>query len=411
MSLLRSLVARLDRRAAALTRKRPDELPAPPAIRLVGHLTAATGVGEVARNALQALRSTGAEVCWRDIEPHPTLHDVDAPATSVDLPHAAVNLLHTNAADTRRAYRLLGRRFFDGRTNIGHWSWEMPRFPSRWHGAFALYDEIWVDSRYTQSALGAVSPIPVVQMPSAVAPAPPAALPRAHFGLPDDRFVFLFMCDACSILERKNPRALIRAFRHAFGTPRPGGPLLVLKLNNLDLARRKPQLYALSEHDIETLVAELDAVGGMLIDRRLDRAENSALMDACDAYISLHRCEGFGMTMAEAMFFGKPCIATAYSGNVDFMSPLNSYLVGYELVELERSWGPYEAGDVWAEADAEHAAAQMKQVFSHRDEAAARGRRAATDIRRTNGLATVGHAMQRRLQHVVLHRRESRRLF
>jgi glycosyltransferase involved in cell wall biosynthesis len=397
MNRLRSLVARLDRRAAALTRTRPDELPAPPAIRFVGHLTAATGIGEVARNALQALRSSGAEVCWRDIEPHPTLHDADAPATSVDLPHATVNLLHTNAADTRRAYRLLGRRFFDGRTNIGHWSWEMPRFPGRWHGAFALYDEIWVDSRYTQSALGAVSPIPVVQIPSAVAPAVPAALLRAHFGLPDDRFVFLFMCDACSILERKNPRALIRAFRHAFGAPRPGGPLLALKLNNLDLARRKPQQYALSEHDLETLVAELDAVGGILIDRRLDRAENSALMNACDAYVSLHRCEGFGMTMAEAMFFGKPCIATSYSGNIDFMTPSNSYLVGYELVELERDWGPYEAGDVWAEPDIEHAALLMQQVFTRSEESRLRGQRAADDIRRGWGPQAGARAMLQRL--------------
>ena len=106
--------------------------------------------------------------------------------------------------------------------------------------------------------------------------------------------------------------------------------------------------------------------------------------------------------MAEAMYFGKPCIATAYSSNLDYMTPSNSYLVGFELVQLERSHGPYAAGDFWAEADIEHAADQMRLAFTQRNEAAARGRRAAADIRRTNGIEATGHIMQRRLQHAAL---------
>ena len=383
----------------------PDLLPPAPPVHLVGHLSAATGVGEVARNALAALQHAAQPVRCTDIEERPTLFSAYvASHLPKDLP-TKINLVHVNAANTRKIYDTLGKSFFAGRINIGHWSWEMPSFPREWYGAFALYDEVWVGSRFTQSALAAVSPIPIVHMPTTVAPAMPATLTRAHFGLPDDRFVFLFMCDACSILERKNPRALIRAFRLAFGAPGRNGPLLVLKLNNLDLARRKPHLYDLSEHELDALLAELDAVGGVLIDHRYDRAETSALMNACDAYVSLHRCEGFGLTMAEAMYFGKPCIATAYSSNLDYMTPSNSYLVGFELVQLDRSHGPYAAGDFWAEADVQHAAAQMQQVFTHHDEAAARGRRAAADIRRTNGIEATGHAMQHRLQHAALRHR------
>lgn len=380
----------------------PDLLPLAPPVHLVGHLSAATGVGEVVRSALTALRHAGQPVRCTDVETMPTLAFADVATDTPDNFRAKLNLVHVNASNTCKLYDSLGRHFFADRINIGHWSWEMPAFPRAWHGAFTLYDEVWVDSRYTQSALAAVSPIPIVHMPTTVAPAIPAALTRAHFGLPDDRFVFLFMCDACSILERKNPRALIRAFRLAFGAAGRTGPLLVLKLNNLDLARRKPHLYDLSEHELNVLLAELDAVGGVLIDHRYDRAETSALMNACDAYVSLHRCEGFGLTMAEAMYFGKPCIATAYSSNLDYMTPSNSYLVGFELVQLDRSHGPYAAGDFWAEADIEHAADQMRLAFTQRDEAAARGRRAAADIRRTNGIEATGPAMQRRLQHAAL---------
>ncbi len=385
-----------------LSRSLPDPLPPAPPVRLVGHLSAATGVGEVARNTLTALQHAGQPVRCTDVETMPTLASTDVPKDTPGDFQTKINLVHVNAANTRKLYDSLGARFFASRINIGYWFWEMPSFPQKWYGAFALYDEVWVGSRYTQSALAAVSPIPVVHIPTTVAPAMPATLTRAHFGLPDDRFVFLFMCDACSILERKNPRALIHAFRLAFGAPGRSGPLLVLKLNNLDLARRRPHLYDLSEHELDALLTELDAVGGVLIDRRFDRAETSALMNACDAYVSLHRCEGFGLTMAEAMYFGKPCIATAYSSNLDYMTPSNSYLVGFELVQLERSHGPYAAGDFWAEADIEHAADQMRLAFTQRNEAAARGRRAAADIRRTNGIEATGHIMQRRLQHAAL---------
>ena len=227
---------------------------------------------------------------------------------------------------------------------------------------------------------------------------------RDQLGLPTDRFIFLFYFDACSILERKNPWAVLRAFQQAFGKP-TSDPLLVFKLNNRDLTVGREAEFGLAAGIMDELQLALVQGNGLLLDKRLDRATTSVLMASCDCYVSLHRCEGFGLTMAEAMYFGKPCIATAYSSNLDYMTPSNSYLVGFELVQLDRSHGPYAAGDFWAEADVQHAAAQMQQVFTHHDEAAARGRRAAADIRRTNGIEATGHAMQHRLQHAALRHR------
>src|SRR5262249_27272136 len=104
------------------------------------------------------------------------------------------------------------------------------------------------------------------------------------------------------------------------------------------------------------------------------------LMAACDAYVSLHRSEGIGITIAEAMALGKPAIATGWSGNTDFMDVSNGFPVSYRLVELDQTVGPYPAGEVWAEPSVEHAAELMRFVVDHPDEAHARGERALEDI-------------------------------
>ena len=163
----------------------------------------------------------------------------------------------------------------------------------------------------------------------------------------------------------------------------PDAPLLAIKMNNSDLVAGRDESLGLPPDYANGLAQAVRGVGGDLPRHPLRPGPPTAhSMAACDCYVSLHRCEGFGLTMAEAMYFGKPCIATGYSGNLDFMTPFNSYPVGYRLVELERDWGPYEAGDHWAEPDVEHAAALMDEVYTRHAEAAARGSLAASDIRR-----------------------------
>jgi glycosyltransferase involved in cell wall biosynthesis len=399
MRLLRPTLYRL---AEAL----PSSLPAGPPVTVVGYIRASKGVGEVARGSILALQRVGHPVRYIDVEPKPTLDDTDLPSNLPVWGEQGINLLHVNAANVQQTYRLMERGFFKDTINVGFWFWEMPTFPDKWYGAFSLFDEIWVGSSYTQATLAAVSPIPVLRMRNTVQPAEPAQQTRSELGLPEERFLFSF--DVCSIMERKNPQAVIRAFHKAFGTPE-SGPLLVLKLHNSDLAAGRETELGLAAGTIAELRLAIDSVNGVLLDRRLDRATTSALMAACDCYVSLHRCEGFGLTMAEAMYFGKPCIATAYSGNMDFMTPSNSYPVGYRLVTLQRNWGPYETGDQWAEPDVDHAAALMRQVVAQPEEATARGRQGAEDIRREYNASAVGHAIQRRLQLLVLRRFSKKR--
>jgi hypothetical protein len=121
------------------------------------------------------------------------------------------------------------------------------------------------------------------------------------------------------------------------------------------------------------------------------------MIASCDCYISLHRSEGLGLTMGEAMYFGKPVIATAYSGNLDFMTAENSYLVPYSMVEIGSDAAPYPADKEWAEPDLDQAAALMREVFENPQAAAERGARAAADIRRTHSPEAAGEMIKARI--------------
>ena len=188
-------------------------------------------------------------------------------------------------------------------------------------------------------------PLPVV------VPSVPDGVPRAALGLPEDRFVFLFVYDFLSTVERKNPLGLIDAYTRAFGPD--DGTALVLKSIN-------------GEKHLEQLEQVRAAAAGrpdvFVLDEYLSPTHHSALLGHCDAYVSLHRSEGFGLDMAAAMGLGKPVIATRYSGNLEFMDDATSYLVDYELEPIGPGCEPYPADSRWASPRLDHAAELMRRV-------------------------------------------------
>lgn len=364
--------------------------PRRPGVNLVGYLRSATGVGEAARLLSAALDCAAIGHDLIDVWDPWSAGTYQHPGAGEALGDRAVNLVCVNADSLANLANGAGAHLFDGRPTVGVWWWEVDEFPVEMREAAALVDEVWVGSSYTADALRPVLSRPVhVFNPPVQAPKAPASPSRRSLGLPDG-FLFLFCFDARSVVARKNPVGLIDAFCRAF--PEGEGPHLVLKVHTPDAD--VPRL-----EEIRYLVSRRTDVH--LIERSLSPEEYGGLMHACDAYVSLHRAEGFGLTMAEALAIGKPVIATGYSGNLDYMHEGNSFLVPYELVDVGPGAEPYPATARWAQPDLDIAAQLMRRVVAESVEAEARGRRALQEMaERHSPLARVTFLLDR-LQRLV----------
>ena len=158
-------------------------------------------------------------------------------------------------------------------------------------------------------------------------------------------------------------------------------------------------------HDLAELQDTIRGRNVILLHELMSRARAYGLIDMADCFVSLHRSEGFGLGLAEAMLIGKPVIATGYSGNLDFMSPDNSLLVGYELTEIKEDRPIYSRGNFWAEPSIEQAAAFMRQVYEHPGEAQTRAERVQPEIQRLLSLESAGQRMRARLEQIATSRR------
>ncbi len=357
-------------------------------------------LGEAARNTLRALRSHGYPAAYTDLK-YELARQTDQSCD--DFPEGnpyAANLIHANADQVPDVIKTVGSDFFADKYNIGYWFWELTSFPERWQEHASCFNEIWVASSFTQATLAPLLPIPVVRMRPCIEVKPAEGTDRHTLGLPENRFIFLFTFDILSICERKNPWAVIEAYRQAFGTASQE-TMLVIKVNNLQSALGLEKALGLELGFEIKLAQAIHSVSGILLEAQLDRSVVNALYNCCDCFVSLHRSEGFGLSLAESMYLGKPCIATAYSSNMDFMTPANSYLVDYQLVTLERDYGPYQTGSVWAEPDVRSAAGLMRRVIENPEEAARKGNLAAADIRRFYSADRAGREMIRRLELVA----------
>jgi glycosyltransferase involved in cell wall biosynthesis len=360
-------------------------------VNVVGYFASELGVGEAARQLVRGLDSVDVPVL--------PLHGPTTPLSRqrhsfAFLDHHAarypLNLICTNADVLPEFASLAGDSFFSGRYSIGVWFWEVTSAPpGEWREAFSVLDEVWAPSDHVARAIAAVAPIPTTRITIPVEVPEPPPIPRETFGLGAEEFAFLFSFDYLSVFERKNPLAVVQAFRAAFARD-SGASLTIKTINHEHDPVARARLHATIANDPEIRA----------IERYLDPEAKDALAAACDCYVSLHRSEGFGLTMAEAMYLGKPVIATGYSGNLDFMTPHNSYLVDYELVPVGEGAAPYPAYAEWADPSIEHAAFLMRHVFEHREEARAKGQRAAADIRHSHSARRAGQVMRDRLARV-----------
>jgi SAM-dependent methyltransferase len=364
----------------------------PVGVNVAGYFGSVLGVGEAGRQVIAALQASGLSVATIGLNAERSQQDLALGPNAGGEAKFPVNLICVNADVLGAFADQAGPDFFEGRYSIGLWWWEVSTFPDRWLAAFDHVDEVWVGSQHVADALTPVSPVPVVKIRQPVAIPTPPALTREELGLPEG-FLFLFSFDYNSVFERKNPLAVIEAFTRAFPAAEPGGPQLVIKSINHEQDE--------SNHDRLRVATEgRDDVH--LIDRYVSREERDALTAACDCYVSLHRSEGFGFTVAEAMALGRPVIATDYSGTRELVTPANGYPVPFRLVPIGVGADPYPPEGEWAEPDVDHAAALMRSVVEDPQEARRRGERARADIAERHSHQAAGRVMNERLARVLV---------
>ncbi|PTX97732.1 glycosyltransferase [Opitutus sp. ER46] len=364
-------------------------------LNIAGFLTADLGLGESARCMVRAADAAAIPTALVPLKlncKNRLGDDTYTPRLQEDNPHD-VNVVHVDPPAARDLDHHHGRGFRAGKYNIGYFAWELPEFPDAWTASFDYFDEIWCPSDFTTAAVALKAPVPVLTMPHAIGFARPAssmAQLRAALGLPADTYLFLTLFDLNSYAARKNPRAVISAFRESGLAGR--GAALVIKVQNV---AGNPADFAALQQSVH------DLPGTVLLTETMSRADVYALEAACDCFVSLHRSEGFGLSVAESMFLGKPVISTDWSATAEFVTPENGCPVRVRLVTLEQNHGPYAKGSTWAEPDVTHAADHMRTLFADRALAARLGAAARETMESRFAPAVIGARYRRRLECIA----------
>ena len=343
---------------------RPDARTLEPGdILLSGFLTAHMGIGRSGRMIAEALRRGGAPLRVHDLDRDRPGHDL------AETPAGGVWLAVCNPPEAVHFMTHATHPVFERRYRIGYWAWELAELPPDWVEALRLFHEVWAGSPFVAEAIAraaAGTDVKVRMIPYPLPEMAGARADRERFGWRPGELAVLCMFDVNSTAARKNPMGAVDAFQRAF-RPEEAGVRLVVKAN----ARGgDPSLVPAALRDrlegwpnITLLIAELSD------------AEADALLASADVFVSLHRSEGFGLSIAQSMVLGRAVIATAWSGNADFQRG-GVVETPYELVPVRDPSGRYEvAGQVWAEPDVEAAAQALRRFADHREEAEAWGAR------------------------------------
>lgn len=356
---------------------------------VIGFFNAEHGIGEAARLLVESLRA--ADVPVSTLNYTNTQSRQNHPFETDEIARYRTVIAAINAELNAPMRETFGRHFLDGTHVIGQWFWELEKAPKWYRKAYGFVDELWAPTSFIADMLRHEAPdrIEVRHMPLPLRrPRVVASVDRSDLGLPD-AFMFLFTFDFMSVMKRKNPLGLVEAFKRAFA---PGdGPILVLKSINGHTRPEGSQMLR-------------EACGGrgdiVWRDEYMDPEVTAALMNTCDCYVSLHRSEGLGLTIAEALLLGKPVVATGYSGNMDFMGESTALAVPWTRVRVGRGAEAYSPRATWAEPDLDSAAEMLRWVFDHPVPSREMGLRAKTDLETRFAPAVTGARMRERLEEI-----------
>lgn len=361
-------------------------------VNLFAHLSAKTGVGEAGRSLYKLLSNSKIPFSLVDIG------DWKSSIKSKkwvegSLPSYPISIFVTNANVIQHIMKdKLGFSAWREKYNIGYWHWELSDFPDFWQKSFIDLSEVWVSSDFCLDTISKSSPIPVVKVPWRPETDSSLQYSRKDFGFKKDEYVFLFIYDSSHYVERKNPLDLITAFKKA-NLSKDKTKLFIKTMNIRSYNFPYNKLLRKAIRDEKNI---------LFSEEFYERGKVLDLINACDCYVSLHRSEGFGATIFEAMTLGKPVIATAYSGNMDFMNVGNSFPVKYNLIKIKEDIAStYTKGNVWAEPDVDHATQLMKYVYEHQNKAKEIGKRARLEVERNYSWKKLSDQLKNRIKIIA----------
>jgi glycosyltransferase involved in cell wall biosynthesis len=361
---------------------------------LVGHPFMPIGMGEHVRSTLRAMRHAALEPRLVDV------YGLVAPGSSelaefsdaMTKGPSEINVFHINGNEVEQALTHLEyHRPWSG-YNIIYPLWELGRYPAEWAAQLDRFDEIWAPSRFIHDSLHEACRKPVVHMTLACEVLLTSFLGRRYFGIPEADYAFLFFYDLRSYSTRKNPQAVVSAFRRILASRPYLKSHLVIKVNGIE---SNPSEFEILKQEVQTLGEHVT-----LLKHVMTHNEIKNLVRCCDCFVSLHRSEGYGFGIAEAMVLGKPVIATAYSGNMDFMGADVSYGVAYDLVAVNDGEYPHHEGQVWAEPDWRQASTFMEDLIENPSRGRAIGELASRHMRSMHGYRATGLRYLERLERI-----------
>lgn len=356
-----------------------------PGVNVYGYAFAESGTGQIVRSVVAALAAEGIPYAVVPFtrthsRQHRAFSDLGSAAPSFD-----TNLICVNADQVPLFFESMHAQLLPGARNIGLWAWEVDDLPAAMAASERYLDEVWGISSFTAAALARSLTKPVRAFPLPVVVPEVRRRTRAELGMPEG-FLFLFCFDYDSVFRRKNPLAAVAAFQQAFGDRND----VVLFVKTTNAARHA------AEHEALRMAAGRSA-NIIVRDAYVTSDDYFSMLGACDCYVSLHRSEGFGLTVAEAMALGKPVITTAYSATTEFANDANSYPVPARIVNVGDDAQPYPPQSHWAEPDVNVAAERMLRVHADRAGAQSIGARARMDIETLHGPSARGPLLRQLL--------------
>lgn len=360
-------------------------------INISGYINKDFGLGVAVRSNINAIKSVGIPFVVNDINFKISEEIKDGSYKienlSLDNPYK-INLIQVNFDNMGQFYNEKEKKYFENHYNIGFWAWELDSIPDEAKKYFGLLDEIWVPSNFCAEAISKSAPIPIIKIMHSIESQEALLYNRTDFNIPENVFVFLAIFDYHSSIERKNPIGVIDAFEKAFGKNNPE-TILVIKTS---IGTKFPK----EREILNKRIASNSSI--LLIEEILESNKFYSLMNISNCYISLHRSEGFGLTIAEAMSLEKPVIATGYSANMEFMSINNSFPVKYDIVSTGTDYYSSTDENFWANPNILHASELMRDVFFNQSNAIAIGKKAKEFVSNYLSPISIGKTISKRLE-------------